>query len=73
MSAVYASTAGGQVVVQRYREILRLWPVPREELLVPTREGDTFVVACGPPEAPPLVLLHGSGSNAAMWMGDVAA
>jgi pimeloyl-ACP methyl ester carboxylesterase len=72
MSAVFASDAGRQAVEQRYREILRHWPVPYEHLTVATREGDTFVVACGPPDAPPLLLLHGSGSNSAMWMGDVA-
>lgn len=40
---------------------------------MPTREGDTFVLTCGPADAPPLLLLHGSGSNATMWMGDVTA
>jgi pimeloyl-ACP methyl ester carboxylesterase len=37
-----------------------------------TREGETFVVASGPREAPALLLLHGSGTNAAMWRGEVA-
>ena len=60
MTAIYATAAGGRAVEQRYREILRLWPVPNERLTIPTREGDTFVVACGPPDAPPLLLLHGS-------------
>jgi pimeloyl-ACP methyl ester carboxylesterase len=47
--------------------------VPNQQLHVPTREGETFIVACGPENAPPLLLLHGSGVNAAMWIGDVAA
>ena len=72
MTTIYATPAGRAAVEQRYREILRLWPVPSEQLTVPTREGDTFVVACGPPGAPPLLLLPGSGANAAMWMVDVA-
>lgn len=71
MTTIYATAAGRTAVEQRYREILRLWPVPSEQLTVPTREGDTFVVACGPPDAPPLLLLPGSGTNTAMWMGDV--
>jgi pimeloyl-ACP methyl ester carboxylesterase len=33
----------------------------------------TFVISCGPPEAPPVVLLHGTGANSAMWLDDVAA
>jgi len=40
---------------------------------VPTRLGETFVVASGPPDAPPLVLLHGSGGTSAMWLGDIAS
>jgi pimeloyl-ACP methyl ester carboxylesterase len=73
MSGVYVSDEGTRVLERRYREFLDLWPVPSEHLRVPTREGETFVVACGPKDAPPLVLLHGSGANAAMWMADVPA
>jgi pimeloyl-ACP methyl ester carboxylesterase len=73
VTAIYATAAGGRAVEQRYREILRLWPVPSEWLFITTREGDTFVVACGPPDAPPLLLLHGSAANTAMWIGDVAS
>jgi pimeloyl-ACP methyl ester carboxylesterase len=34
--------------------------------------GDTFVVTCGAENAPPLLLLHGAGSNSAMWIADAA-
>jgi pimeloyl-ACP methyl ester carboxylesterase len=47
--------------------------VPNQQLRVPTREGETFVVRCGDANAPPLLLLHGGAGNSAMWMGDVAA
>lgn len=73
MTAIYTSPEGARAIEQRYRELLAAWPVPAEHLRVPTREGETFVVASGPPDAPALVLLHGSGSNALMWTPDVAA
>jgi len=72
MTAIYGSVAGEHAIEQRYRDLLGRWPVPSEHLTVPTREGETFVVASGPPNAPPLVLLHGAGANSAMWLGDVA-
>ncbi|KOG51593.1 alpha/beta hydrolase [Streptomyces griseoflavus] len=72
MSTIYKSAAGEQQLRQRYQEALAAWPVPAEHLRIPTREGETFVVASGPKEAPPLVLLHGSGANTSMWQGDIA-
>ena len=58
-----------QIDEQRYREHLDAWPVPHEELRVATGAGETFVVVSGPVDAPPLVLLHGSGANTSTWRG----
>ena len=63
MTAIYKSEAGARAVRERTLELLGRWPVPSEPVRVPTREGETFVVACGPVDAPALVLLHGSGAN----------
>jgi pimeloyl-ACP methyl ester carboxylesterase len=73
VAGIYRSEAGERAVRARYQEVLKRWPVESEQLRVPTREGDTFVIASGPADAPPLVLLHGSAFNSAMWLGDVAA
>jgi pimeloyl-ACP methyl ester carboxylesterase len=73
MKSVFKSVEGECAVRDRYLEILKYWPVPNRQLRVPTREGETFVIACGEESAPPLLLLHGSAINSAMWMGDVAA
>ncbi|SFQ69571.1 Pimeloyl-ACP methyl ester carboxylesterase [Amycolatopsis arida] len=70
---IYKTEAGEREILRRYEHTLVHWPVPAERLRVPTREGDTFVLVCGPRDAPPLLLFHGSGSNATMWMGDVPA
>jgi pimeloyl-ACP methyl ester carboxylesterase len=73
MSHFYKSAEGERLVRERYPTFLKFWPVPSQQLRVPSREGETFMVACGPESAPPLLLLHGSAGNAAMWLGDVAA
>src|SRR5665647_3599671 len=67
-SSIYKSAAGEREVQQRYRELLDQWPVPCELIRVPTREGETFVVACGPPDAPPVLAMQGSDANSAMWL-----
>jgi pimeloyl-ACP methyl ester carboxylesterase len=73
MSGIYKSADGARAIQERYLELLNRWPVANQHLRVPTREGETFIVACGPESAPPLLLFQGSGANAAMWMRDVAA
>jgi len=73
MRSIYKSAEGEHAVRERYLEILKRWPVPNQQLRVPTREGETFIVACGDESAPPLLLFHGSMANSAMWMGDVRA
>jgi pimeloyl-ACP methyl ester carboxylesterase len=73
MANIYKSEEGARAVRERYLKFLARWPVPNQQLRVPAREGETFIVACGDQTAPPLLLFHGSAGNAAMWMGDVAA
>ncbi|MFB8281482.1 alpha/beta fold hydrolase [Nocardia colli] len=73
LTTIYKSERGARKVQQRYAELLAEWPVPAEHRRVPTREGETFVVVSGPEDAPPLVLLHGSGGNTANWRGDIAS
>ena len=71
MNAVYRSENGRELVQARYRELLTRWPVGTRQLRVPTRQGETFVASCGPVDALPVVLLQGSGANAAMWLPDL--
>ncbi len=68
--SAFKSEAGGRAVHALYRQVLEGWFCPKDELRLPTREGETFVVACGAQDLPPLVLLHGGQSNAAVWMFD---
>ena len=50
-----------------YQSALKLWPVPYDEFYVPTRFGDTHVIASGRKDAAPLVLFQPTGAGAAIW------
>ncbi len=73
MGAIFKSAEGERLVKERYQAFLNHWPVANEQRRLPTREGETFVIACGPQEAPPVILLHGAAFNSVTWMGDVPA
>lgn len=70
---IYRTAEGAKAVEAAYRGLLDAWPVDSERLVVPTREGDTFVLAFGPKDAPPVLAFHGSGANAARWIGSSVA
>lgn len=67
---IYKTPAGEQAVMALYDAALERWPVPCQQMTIPTRIGETFVIACGDESAPPLVLLHGAGTNSAIWAPD---
>lgn len=70
MSEIYKSQAAQEAVETGYRKLLDSWPIPKEELRIPTSQGETFVIACGPKTGPALIALHGAQANAASWMFD---
>ena len=69
--SIYKSPAGKSEIMALYDAVLARWPVPYETFNLPTRHGNTFVIASGETSAPSLVLLHGAASNAVSWVGDV--
>ncbi len=70
-ASLYKSPEGYREVMAFYDQALARWPVPYEELRLATQQGETFAIACGERQAPPVVLLHGTCSNAVAWLGDV--
>jgi pimeloyl-ACP methyl ester carboxylesterase len=56
-----------------YDAAVAAWPVACEELDVTTRLGPTHVIASGPADAPPLLLLPSLAGTAAVWRLNVEA
>ena len=71
-SSVFKSPEGEAEYGAAYAATLAAWPVPFHSLCVPTRAGRTHVIASGPKDAPPLVLLPMTFISATMWMYNMA-
>jgi pimeloyl-ACP methyl ester carboxylesterase len=70
---VFSSAEGQAEIMRAYQAILDRWPVPYSEISVPTSFGDTYVIASGPEDGPPIVLLHALLAGAASWYHNVGA
>jgi pimeloyl-ACP methyl ester carboxylesterase len=73
MAEIWKTPEAGEAVLARYARFLSHWPQPSEQLRLPTSQGETFVIASGRADAPPVVLLHGAVANSTSWLGDAAA
>ena len=70
--SIWKTPEGGAAVRARYAEFLAWWPQPCAQRRVPTRHGETFAIESGRADAPAVVFLHGSASNALVWLRDAA-
>jgi pimeloyl-ACP methyl ester carboxylesterase len=70
---VFTSPEGQAEFMHAYQAILDRWPVAFKELTVPTSFGETYVIASGPKDAPPVVLLHALFATATSWYQNVEA
>src|SRR4030066_1137263 len=66
-SSIFKTPEDEAIYMAAYDAVLALWPVPYESFYVPTRFGKTQVLASGPKDAQPLVLLHATSASATMW------
>jgi pimeloyl-ACP methyl ester carboxylesterase len=69
-NSIYRSEQGKQKIIGFYNKLLQDWPQPSEQYFVETKYGETFILESGNKKASPVVLLHGTGSNSAMWIPD---
>lgn len=68
---VFKTETGRKKILSYYDQILNQWLVNSKKQFIKTRYGFTFVIECGVKSKPPLILLHGAGSNSAMWSADI--
>lgn len=71
MTVAFKSEGGKKEVLKYYDMLLTKGSLPYEKLMVNTSYGETFIIGMGKKELPPLVLLHGSGMNSAMWIKEM--
>jgi pimeloyl-ACP methyl ester carboxylesterase len=70
--SAFKTPEGEAAFFAAYDAAMKAWPVPYDEFEIPSRFGTTYVIASGPPTAPPLVLLHGYMATSVMWAPNVA-
>jgi 2-hydroxy-6-oxonona-2,4-dienedioate hydrolase len=73
LSALFKSPQGYQAMMAWYDAALERLSVPYQSFTIPTRLGETHLVAVGARDAPPLVLVQGLGGNAMLWEPQLAA
>jgi pimeloyl-ACP methyl ester carboxylesterase len=69
---VFKTPESREILLSRYGDILNSWPLPLKKHMVDTSFGWIYTLEWGDPQNPPLILLHGSMSNSAMWIGEAA-
>lgn len=67
----FRNKEGEKDILDMYDSFLEQWKFPHEEQMVETRFGETHLITAGHKECPPLILLHGSGMNSAMWLEEI--
>ncbi len=67
----FRTQEGKKAVIEYYNMLLNEISVPYEEVNLATRYGNTFLLAAGDKTNKPVILLHGSSMNSAMWIKDI--
>jgi pimeloyl-ACP methyl ester carboxylesterase len=70
---VFSSPEGESEVMCAYQAIMDKWTPPYKELTIPTSFGETHVIASGPENAQPVVLIHALLAGSVSWYRNVEA
>ena len=72
-NSIYRSEEARDRLMEIYEERLSEWPIPFEEIDVATSYGTVHVVASGPQDGEPVLLLHASELSATSWGANLEA
>ena len=67
----FKSEEGKKEIFKYYEALIAKANSAYEEIIVNTNYGDTYILAMGEKNFPPLILLHGSSMNSAMWIKEM--
>jgi pimeloyl-ACP methyl ester carboxylesterase len=70
--SAFKTPKGEAAYLAAYDAAMKLWPVPYQEIEIPSRFGTSHVTVSGPKDASPLVLLHGYMATSTMWAPNIA-
>lgn len=68
---VFTSAEGKAEVMRAYQAVMDKWSVPYKDLSITTSFGETHIIASGPEDAQPVVLLHALFATATAWYRNV--
>jgi pimeloyl-ACP methyl ester carboxylesterase len=66
--SLYRDQKGKEILMNMYEQALSALPSSYEKIMIPTRLGQTFCLATGDKNTPPVILLHGQCLNSANWI-----
>lgn len=72
VTSIYKNPEVKAEFVRIYDEKMQEWPIPFEDIFLSTEYGRVHVIASGPANAPPLLLLHASGTAGWSWKYNAA-
>jgi pimeloyl-ACP methyl ester carboxylesterase len=67
MASIYRTESGRNDVMNLYDKFLASVSNETESIQIPTSYGNTFCLRIGDKRKPPVIMLHGQGTNSASW------
>lgn len=71
ITSIYASPEAKAEFMEIYDQKMTEWPVEYEDIFLNTEYGVVHVIASGPEDAPPMMMLHASGVAGWSWKFNV--